>query len=630
MSNFESFENKKIKYCNSLLTYSRFKTRIVNIGNIPLGGEYPIRIQSMTSTPTMDTVATVNQVIRLINAGSEYVRISTQNIKEALNLKIIKKELQSKGYQIPLIADVHFNPDIAIEAARIVEKVRINPGNYAKKRVIGQVEYTDLDYQNEIERIRERIKPLVNTCINHGTALRIGTNHGSLSDRIMSRYGDTPQGMVESSLEFIRICESLDFKDIVISMKASNILIMVQAYRLLVNIMMSENMNYPLHLGVTEAGDGIEGRIKSAAGIGALLEDGLGDTIRVSLTEDPEKEIPVAKILAERYPQRKEQRILQPLTVITFNPFVYRKRNTRKVRNIGGDSYPVVLIDEYPFNKLKLIKEKPDYLFKDEIHSASIFPFEKDFYENKQTFLNPANGFPFFDIKEYLVSRMKSNEMNFVRIRYKDLNKKNIELIKKDKSVVLILETDTENGIGEQRQVFFRLMELKVDVPVIIKLNYFGTAYEKLSLQSSADIAALLIDGLGDGIWIQNTSGITCERLLNISFGILQATRRRITKTEYIACPSCGRTYFDIQQVLQKIRERTHHLAGLKIGVMGCIVNGPGEMADADYGYVGSGNGKVTLYKRQEIMIKNVKTEDAVDLLVSSIKKYGDWIEPVS
>lgn len=650
MNKIEEIKN----YCDSLTEYSRFKTREVNIGDIPLGGNNPIRIQSMTATNTMDTIATVEQTIRMVEAGCEYVRITAPSLKDAQNLEEIKKELRSRGYNVPLIADIHFTPNAAELAARIVEKVRVNPGNYADKKKFETIEYTDDAYNSELERIRKKFTPLVKICKEYGTAMRIGTNHGSLSDRIMGRYGDTPLGMVESALEFVRICEDLDYHNIVLSMKASNTQVMVQAYRLLVQKMIEEGMNYPLHLGVTEAGDGEDARIKSAVGIGTLLEDGLGDTIRVSLTEEPEAEAPVAKDLAERYYNRENHKPIIPVNAIQKSPYEFSKRKTFEVNGIGGENPPVVFADFssteiHDYTDLKLIgynySAKLDKWNTSDIASDLLYlgnnklPFDqpnnlKTVYNYKvwKELSNDIRAFPFFTLSGFLESGIKSDILNFVQLSIDDLNSPNFKLVANDKTVVIILTTENKHGMAEQRRVFFELMNMQIDNPVIIKRKYSELNEDKFRLYSATDFGGLLIDGFGDGVWIETESVITeahiKESTNRISFGILQASRARISKTEYIACPSCGRTLFDLVIVTNQIRKRTEHLKGVKIGIMGCIVNGPGEMADADYGYVGSGVDKITLYRGQNVIKKSVPSEKAVDELIELIKEDGNWIDP--
>lgn len=660
---------KTKKYCNSLTQYSRYKTREVYIGDIPLGGDNPIRIQSMTTTNTMDTLATVEQTIRMVEAGCEYVRITAPSLNEAKNLENIKNELRKRGYKVPLIADIHFTPNAAEMAARIVEKVRINPGNYVDKKKFDLIEYTDDEYQEEIDRIRERFIPLVKICKEHGTAMRIGTNHGSLSDRIMSRYGDTPLGMVESALEFLRICEYENYYNIVLSMKSSNPQVMVQAYRLLINKMEAEGMSYPLHLGVTEAGGGEDGRIKSALGIGTLLEDGIGDTVRVSLTEDPEFEAPVAISLVKRYEGRGEHKPIVDIDESPIDPFNYNKRYSFEVLSIGGGNVPRVVIDyserrissqkdlidigytyDEPIDKWKISDTAADLIYL----GKNILPFDcpnglKAMYEYEtwKDLTNIYNSYPVFSVNQFFETEKKSEELNFVRIKLKDLSESLFTNIKKEKTAVLILETNNLSGMTEQRRVFFDFLNNEIQNPVIIKRDYSEITPENLQLYSSTDLGALLIDGFGDGVWIfvnnlkktEMASGSyvrtfvksseSKEKIINrLLFNILQAARQRISKTEYIACPSCGRTLFDLQETTEMIRKRTEHLKGIKIAVMGCIVNGPGEMADADYGYVGSGVDKITLYRAKDIVRRNIPAKNAVDELIELIREDKNWVDP--
>lgn len=652
-------------YCNSKLTYSRFKTREVKIGHIPMGGQNPIRIQSMTTVDTMDTLGSVEQTIRMVDAGCEYVRITAPSIKEAENLAHIKKELRARGYEVPLVADIHFTPNAAEVAARIVEKVRVNPGNYADKKKFDQIDYTDSAYQAELDRIYKKFAPLVHICKEHGTALRIGTNHGSLSDRIMSRYGDTPEGMVESAMEFIRICEDLRFYNLCVSMKSSNPMVMVQAYRLLVERMIAENMNYPLHLGVTEAGDGEDGRIKSAVGIGTLLEDGLGDTVRVSLTEEPEKEAPVAIALVNRYSKRKAalesspQKEIITLTEDTrTTAYASREVNTF----VGGSLVPRVIIDissknlRDPFilsevgykydainDKYHMGDQSVDFVYlADQLPSFTMPGNLKQLY-NYTTWLqieNKSNIHPLYSLADFNTAKVKDMALNIVRISNDDLNSVAFSNLQLDSTVVFLLETTHTHGMADQRQFFVNLQAIGIDNPVIIRRSYrvedfsgpvgdFMNPEEpisKIQLYAATDLGALLIDGLGSGIWIDSPATPT-DKLASISFGILQATRSRISKTEYISCPSCGRTLFDLQETTQMIRARTNHLKGLKIGIMGCIVNGPGEMADADYGYVGAGPDKITLYRGQEVVKRNVSSANALDELIGIIKSDGLWVD---
>jgi (E)-4-hydroxy-3-methylbut-2-enyl-diphosphate synthase len=666
------------RYCNSLTEYSRFVTREVAIGDVPMGGNNPIRIQSMTTTDTMDTMGTVEQSIRMIEAGCEYVRITAPSIKEAQNLAEIKKQLHQRGYTAPLVADIHFTPNAAEVAARIVEKVRVNPGNYADKKKFDQIDYTDAEYQGELERIYQKFSPLVKICKEYGTAMRIGTNHGSLSDRIMSRYGDTPQGMVESAMEFMRMCEMLNYYNLVISMKSSNPQVMVQAYRLLVETMVAEGMNYPLHLGVTEAGDGEDGRIKSAVGIGTLLEDGLGDTVRVSLTEEPEAEAPVAIALVNRYVERswkslvesQKSEMTQDSVLKTqyskHNPYEYKKRHTYEANAfIGGHMVPRVVIDLSQANlKDPAVLSDAGYLYSSLLDKYNMADQSVDFvyladqlpsfnfpgnlkqlynYSTWQKLADKTNCHPVFTLPEYINADDRSSALNLVRIKPADIDSEGFGLLPLDKSLVFVLETDALHGMADQRSFFFKMEEMELDVPVIVKRDYespksqveslesvidLELKTQDLQLRAATDLGALLVDGFGDGIWI-DAPGIETKIITSTSFGILQATRSRISKTEYISCPSCGRTLFDLMITTQMIRSRTSHLKGLKIGIMGCIVNGPGEMADADYGYVGSGTDKITLYRGKEAVKKNINSANALDELINIIREDGNWIEPL-
>ena len=655
-------------YCNSLTKYSRYKTREVFVGEIPLGAENPIRIQSMTTTDTMNTIATVEQSIRMVDAGCDYVRITAPSKLEAENLLNIKNELRKRGYKVPLIADIHFTPNAAEIAARIVEKVRVNPGNYADKKSFKNIDYTDSEYDQELDRIREKFTPLVKICKEYGTALRIGTNHGSLSDRIMSRYGDSPLGMVESALEFIRICESENYYNLVLSMKSSNPKVMVQAYRLLIQKMEDEKMFYPLHLGVTEAGGGEDGRIKSALGIGALLEDGIGDTIRVSLTEDPEFEVPVALSLVNRYKKRGNHQDIKPLDVLPYNPCEYTKRQTIEVSGIGGNNVARVVAD---FSKRTFIPRNAladiGYFYNTDIDkwnmndSAADIIFLGDNVPNfdlptglKQVYnystwkKNKGKSIPLSTAEEYLKSEELSPDVNFVLVRIADLDDILLSKLKNEKTTVIILESENLHAMPEQRRVFCELLFRDIPNPVIIKRTYKNITPEDFILFSSTDFGALFIEGFGDGVWTECTfvekekpdnvyiknfvrNIESSEKTINrILFGILQAARTRISKTEYIACPSCGRTLFDLQETTDLIKKKTEHLKELKIAIMGCIVNGPGEMADADYGYVGSGINKITLYKGKEIVRRNIPALNAVESLIEIIWENNDWQEPNS
>jgi (E)-4-hydroxy-3-methylbut-2-enyl-diphosphate synthase len=602
----------------------------------------------------------------MVDAGCDYVRITAPSKLEAQNLLDIKNELRKRGYGVPLIADIHFTPNAAEIAARIVEKVRVNPGNYADKKNFKKIEYTDSDYDQELNRIRQKFTPLVKICKEYGTAMRIGTNHGSLSDRIMSRYGDSPLGMVESALEFLRICEDENYYNIVLSMKSSNPKVMVQAYRLLIQKMENEKMNYPLHLGVTEAGGGEDGRIKSALGIGTLLEDGIGDTIRVSLTEDPVFEVPVAISLVNRYKDRENHQYIEPLEILPYNPYEYAKRKSLEVSGIGGNNVTRVIADfsriesvsiktlsdiGYIYNtatdKWIMLDSAADIIFlgdkipEFELPVELIPIFNYSFWKkNKEKF------FPFITAKEYLNNEEFSPYLNLILVRISDLNDILITKLKNDKTAVIVLETENLHAMPELRRIFCDFLLLNITNPVIIKRTYSKISFEDFILFSSTDFGALLIEGFGDGVWTECSlndnikqanvyvksfiqKNETSEKKINtILFGILQAARTRISKTEYIACPSCGRTLFDLQETTDIIRKKTEHLKGLKIAVMGCIVNGPGEMADADYGYVGSGIDKITLYKGKEILRSNIPAINAVESLIEIIRENDDWQEP--
>ncbi len=643
-----------ISYCNSITQYSRRESLEVNIGHLPLGAKHPIRVQSMTTVDTMDTAGTVAQSIRMIEAGCEYVRITAPSIKEAENLGNIKNELKRCGFNVPLIADIHFTPNAAEIAAKIVEKVRINPGNYVDKKKFQQIEYTDSQYDEEIERIRRRFSPLVRICKAHGTAMRIGTNHGSLSDRIMSRYGDTPLGMVESAMEFLRICEDENYFNIILSMKSSNTRVMVQAYRLLVQKLNEEGLKpYPLHLGVTEAGEAEDGRIKSAVGIGTLLEDGLGDTIRVSLTEEPEFEIPVAFNLVNRYGKRSGHKPIQRIGVNPIDSFSYTKRKTAQTDTIGGNNVPRVIIDGSNLSIEKYEDLSPlGHIYNKKIDKFSMTDQGADFiysakkpipfllpnglreildYSTWKSLAEVTSQYPLMPYTELDMITKWHDELNFVA-----MNADTTDPVKladfKGKNIVIFLKTNNSHGLAEQRRFIIELENLNLDFPLVICRDYEDISKDQFLLQSSTDVGGLLIDGLGDGVMLTWNSVIEKAKkdvayINKTSFGILQAARTRITKTEYISCPSCGRTLFDLQKTTALIRAKTDHLKGVKIGIMGCIVNGPGEMADADFGYVGSGKGKITLYRGMNVVKRGVPSEHAVDELIGIIKDDGLWIE---
>ena len=636
--------NKKSTYCSDILNRQRLNTIKVSVGSVTIGGDAPIRIQSMTTTDTMDTEQSVAQSARMIAAGCEMVRLTAPSKKEAENLGLIKKELRDLGLSTPLVADIHFTPNAAEIAALLVEKVRVNPGNYADKKKFEEIDYTEASYQAELVRIEEKFTPLVLLCKKHGTAMRIGTNHGSLSDRILSRYGDTPEGMVASAMEFIAICEKHSYDQVVVSMKASNTIVMVQAYRLLVSKMLENNKIYPLHLGVTEAGDGEDGRIKSAVGIGALLEDGIGDTIRVSLTEEPEYEIPVAQKIVQKYKNQHAFNFPIFEGELPYNPYEYARRETTLIHNIGGKNVPVVMAD---FSK------------KDTISPASFFAFGYNYSHNldKWNLQDQAADYVFIgdnsitfevpgtlgvicswinwstnykDKKGYYplfsdgdLSKIDKNKQAFLSLEATENLPENLVDYPK---LILVAKTKFSNKTQIFRNLYLNLAKKNLLNPVILSFDSTDIDAENFQLEVSSDAGAMLIDGFGDGLWINATQP---QKIINsTAFGILQATRTRISKTEYISCPSCGRTLFDLQETTAKIRARTSHLKGLKIGIMGCIVNGPGEMADADYGYVGTGPGKIHLYKEKTVVRKNVPESDAVEALIELIKENGDWQSP--
>ncbi|MFT4015802.1 MAG: (E)-4-hydroxy-3-methylbut-2-enyl-diphosphate synthase [Agriterribacter sp.] len=695
-------------YCESLTEYKRLKTREVNVGDLLIGNFNPIRVQTMTTTDTMDTIATVEQTIRCIEAGAELVRITAPSKKEAENLLNIKNELHKRGYKTPLIADIHFTPNAAEIAARIIEKVRVNPGNYIDKKKFEFIEYTDAEYNAEIDRIRERFTPLVKICKEYGTAMRIGTNHGSLSDRIMSRYGDTPMGMVESAMEFLRIARDENYHNIILSMKSSNPQVMVQAYRLLVRQMTDEfHENYPLHLGVTEAGDGEDGRIKSAIGIGTLLEDGIGDTIRVSLTEDPEFEIPVCKDIVKRYEvsavSYQQSAISSQLSAVsgqpsgaisyqsppsqpiahnplptTHNPFEYKRRDTFVVDHIGGHHVPVVVADVSKAGEITpAVLQRVGYTYDENLDKWNIGDMAADYIYTENGALPfalpgtlkviiPAAQWascsdkdkyhPIFSLEAFITAPAdaKSQSINFVMLDCKGNNNiaaDVLNIIKNDRTVVLCLSSTNKNAMQSVRSMFTLLEEKHIDNPAILITDSGWQTPDEHLIHFATETGALFLDGFGDGICLGmkqasydllsnnydrlNASGRnyinnkSAEQFINnTAFSILQATRTRISKTEYISCPSCGRTLFDLQETTAKIRAVTNHLKGVKIAIMGCIVNGPGEMADADFGYVGSGPGKITLYKGKEVVKRAVNSDIAVEELINLLKENDAWVEP--
>jgi len=637
-------------YVKSLTNYERRLTRVVNIGEVPMGGSFPIRVQSMTTIDTMDTKGSVGQCIRMIESGCDYVRITAPSIKEAKNLAKIKNSLREKGFQTPLIADIHFTPNAAELAARIVEKVRINPGNYADKKKFSVIDYTESTYQGELDRIRAKFSPLVSICKEYGTAIRIGTNHGSLSDRILSRYGDTPIGMVESALEFIRICEDLDYFDLVLSMKSSNPQVMVQAYRLLVAKLKDEGLQpYPLHLGVTEAGEAEDGRIKSAVGTGTLLEDGLGDTVRVSLTEAPEAEAHVAKILIDQLIDRKSPIDLLPVKDSPVDPYRYTRRETFEVVNFGAHNVPRVIAD---FSNKKAIDIKSfksvGHFYLSELDKWGMNDLGCDYvytgdhvldfmlpnglkqivnYDLFQTLRKKDHIYPLLFENQLTHLKEVEDYFSFIQINADNIEDKIIDQLKGLTQSIIILESFASNVLHSSRNVMIKFMKAGIQLPVVFKYHFGDFSEEAFRINLATNYGGLFIDGLGDGM-LMSADDLDTKLINETIFGTLQAARTRITKTEYISCPSCGRTLFDLQETTAMIRKRTDHLKGIKIGIMGCIVNGPGEMADADYGYVGSGKGKITLYKGQEVIKKAVPTANALDELIKLIKDNGEWVDP--
>ena len=680
-------------YCESLTEYKRLKTREVNIGGLLTGNFHPIRLQTMTTTDTMDTLATVEQSVRCIEAGAEMVRITAPSKKEAENLLNIKNELRKRGYHTPLVADIHFTPNAAEIAARIIEKVRVNPGNYIDKKKFEFIEYTDSAYTAEIERIQQRFTPLVKICREYGTAMRIGTNHGSLSDRIMSRYGDTPMGMVESAMEFLRIARYENYHNIVLSMKASNPQVMVQAYRLLVRQMTDEfNECYPLHLGVTEAGDGEDGRVKSAIGIGTLLEDGIGDTIRVSLTEDSEFEIPVCRDIVKRYHAASLTIHHSPLTIhhspftphplplnTHYSPFRYKRRETFVVNHIGGRHVPVVVADlskageittatlqriGYSYDKASdkwnISDMAADYIFYEGAELPFALPGTLKVILPAKNWMGCSDKekyYPLFSFEEYLnaTGQNKSTILNVVMADCFNegdaFDENKPDKIKDDPTVVLALSSTNKNAMQSVRRMFMELLQKDIRNPAILITGSNWQTPDEHLIHFATETGALFLDGFGDGICLGMSAGSYAlisnsygqlnasgrnyvdnkspEQFINsTAFSILQATRTRISKTEYISCPSCGRTLFDLQETTARIRAVTNHLKGVKIAIMGCIVNGPGEMADADFGYVGSGPGKITLYKGKEVVKRSVDSNIAVEELIKLLKESDAWVEP--
>jgi len=586
--------------------YSRRPSGTIRVGNILLGGTQPVRVQSMANTDTNDIPNSVAQCKRIVETGGELVRYTTQGVREAENLKLIHEALRQQGYEVPLVADIHFNANAADVAAQYVEKVRINPGNYVGSIKIGDTsDYTDEEYEQEYEKIRARFIPFLNICKEHHTAIRIGVNHGSLSERIMNRYGDTSKGMVESCMEFLRICKEENFSNVVISMKTSNTVMMVQTVRLLVDEMTKAGFNFPLHLGVTEAGDGEDGRIKSAVGIGALLADGIGDTIRVSLSEEPEAEIPVAKLLVSYISGREHHAPVDAIENILYSRYEYTRRKTIAVGNIGGEQVPVVIAGADGNHGIV-----PDYIL-----------------SGKKLLSSDGTFYPVYSVDEMATVEHDLSEVKFLNLSYPELTPPVLAKLTLRNDVVILLHTNHTNGVGEQRAFFHALMNVGCTAPVILCREYAESDLQHLQVKAAADLGVLFIDGFGDGIFLENKGSISVEEINSVAFGILQASRVRVTKTEFISCPGCGRTMFNLQTVIARVKERTSHLKGLKIGIMGCIVNGPGEMADADYGYVGAGRGKVSLYKKKVCIERNIPEAEAVEKMIGLIKENGDWHE---
>ena len=610
--------------------YKRRQTSEVNIGGVPLGGKYPIRIQSMTCTNTNDVENSAKQVMELSDAGAAYVRLTAQGVREAENLLLIKTFVKNKGYVTPLVADIHFNPRAAEAAAKNVEKVRINPGNFVDKiKTFSDLSYTNDEYKQELEKIEEKLLPLLDICKKNKVALRLGVNHGSLSDRIMSRYGDTPQGMVESCMEFLHICVKHKFKDIVISMKTSNTIVMNEAIKLLVETMNKSELQFPLHLGVTEAGDGEDGRIKSAVGIGALLSDGFGDTIRVSLSEDPIMELPVANAIVNYITQREGHTPIIGKRNIAHDPFKKGRRQSIAVGNIGGENKPIVISDRRKQDIKFDVHFSPDYIYvgnklDTKINHSIPIIIDIEFWKKQ------ANMFPLATKDNLFLLRGASASTKFLLLTYGQLDHEVIELLRAQKNIVVIAESNHQNPIGELKAFMHKMLNADVTNPVVIKRNYEEYELDNLQIKSAIDLGAILLDGFGDGITLYNGRDISSATIDKTLFTILQASRLRTSKTEYISCPSCGRTLFDLQSTVALIKKNTFHLTHLKIGIMGCIVNGPGEMADADYGYVGAEKGKVSLYKKKECIKKNISSENAVEELISLIKENNDWVDPVS
>ena len=607
-----------------LFNYHRRESSVVHIGALDMGGDNPVRIQSMTTTSTDDTEGSVAQAERIIKAGGELVRLTTQGVKEAENLKNINAGIRRDGFSTPLVADVHFNPRVADVAARYAEKVRINPGNYVDPaRKFVKHDYTDEEYASELKKIEERLVPFLDICKENHTAIRIGVNHGSLSDRIRNRYGDTPEGIVESCMEFLRICKKHDFGDVVISIKSSNTVVMVRSVRLLVDTMDKEDMHYPLHLGVTEAGEGEDGRIKSAVGIGALLADGIGDTIRVSLTEEPEAEVPVARHLVDYIDRKAGHQLIPAETYEGFDWLRPERRTTKPVDNIGGGNVPAVMVSENADNAARdEDASKADY-----IYVGSNLPKErkegKRYVVDYQLYVqadDKSQLYPIFPVTAMPFVSMVQAKLKFLVLQFGTPADEYLACLKTHPEIVVVCVSNHQNRLGSQRALVHEMMIAGVENPVVFAQMYRLNDAEEFQLEAAADMGALMIDGLCDGIWLMNDGDIAPSTIEGTAFGILQAGRLRTSKTEYISCPGCGRTLYDLRDTIKRIHEATKDMKGLKIGIMGCIVNGPGEMADADYGYVGAGPGKISLYKGKECVEHNIPEGEAVERLLRLIK----------
>lgn len=626
-----------------LFNYERRKSTVTHVGNLNIGGDNPVRIQSMTTTSTDDTIASVEQCKRIIKAGGELVRLTTQGKREAENLKNINETLRAEGFDTPLCADVHFNANVADVAAITTAKVRINPGNYVDPaRTFKKLEYTDEEYAQELQKIEDRLVPFIKICKENKTAVRIGVNHGSLSDRIRNRYGDTPAGIVESCMEFLRIFRKYDFNDVVISIKSSNTVVMVLSVRLLVAEMDKENMHYPLHLGVTEAGEGEDGRIKSAVGIGALLADGIGDTIRVSLSEEPEKEIPVANHLTW-YLRRHEKHIMIPAEVNKYFDYLNpTRRKTVAAVNVGGDNVPVVIATRSTDNAVQQIRINgmpiPDYIYiqgklPEELDDKQKYIIDYNVYielVNSGKMPN-SNIYPIFPVMGQVFIGLIQAPIKFLVLKYGTPTDEFFACLRYHPEVVVVCMTTHQNRLGDQRAFAHQLMNEGLTNPIIFSQMYEHfinekccegiSAKEKFQIEAAADMGALMIDGLVDGVWLMNKGDIPQDDVEQTAFSILQAGRLRMVKTEYISCPGCGRTLYDLRTTIARIKEATKGMKGLKIGIMGCIVNGPGEMADADYGYVGAGPNKVSLYRKQECVERNIPEDEAVERLLNLINQ---------